>query len=1011
MNNNVESYIHKGIPVEIIVKVKPEPYQRQDLRVFENKISLLDQYDRSVDEFITNGAILDTVDAFRINFNSIFKKYISAIIQGINLNIFTCGSKSSGKSFSLEGNANESGIYSLLMENIFMILENKRQAILEEIKSLNIQEVSATTFTYSVRMKFVEIKDEAIVDLLQKYNYYKQPTQLIYSEAEGYTVSGAAWVALPNSMAFPDMFADAIRYRTAYDYNKVNKSATMLVLEINQLLENRATRDVKYISSKINVFDLPSIDILAEHFRNLSNSVEYKSIYAFQNMVGELAKSHNNALPTIYENSILTKLMKENIGGNGLCMGIFAVQNNNYAMSAITFKLMKLLSHVQNYPVVNDSNCHGLLRKFRVDISFYSKYKDLHPHDIKPPIVPPQRLNNAVNKQEPVGQAMVPQQENYNNNPNNNNYNRMNDVNVNEYTEKIRLLEKENMRLRSELQAAEDEKLKLLRNTTNARARHDHVRDFVDVGVADKYDVTDKMLHIEQDINEANEIMDTVNQLHEKIKSLQDERKFLEEENSTLRVTNQNLKAQLDLSEADTNQYRTNMDNELYNFKEMLNSTKNELDYMRNEAEKYRKIQADLIIEIDEREVQFKKQLEDKEREIEMRMLDLSQNEKRRLENEVREITRKLEHFGEENNDYNKIVDELKKENNRLTLVINEMRNTLREILGKGVEDKKETKVDSTGLQMSNKQKLIKTYNDRENEVLEQLGVEKAKAENLKEKLKKMRTYGRKVRNIALDYFPINEQLPEILTQDINVFLEDAENESVIQFLEFEIRTLRERNKKLEFEMTRLKDDFKVNPYEEYKKQQGTTKAIPRINQNKSNNNNNDGMNPFVNNANNNLSSINSYNSYEVNQIPKQWTEQDIQKRLLEEINKLQNTRPPRTPINSKEIDILKKENFNLQEEVKRLKVLINENLLKDEPLTNENPKTLKQKIGFLERTIQEIEKERSELSIRATMAEEQVNNFQALMNAASQQYQKKILELNKRVNLVFKYFSWKLLI
>ena len=35
------------------------------------------------------------------------------------------------------------------------------------------------------------------------------------------------------------------------------------------------------------------------------------------------------------------------------------------------------------------------------------------------------------------------------------------------------------------------------------------------------------------------------------------------------------------------------------------------------EAEKYRKIQADLLLEIDEREVQYKKQLEDKEREIE----------------------------------------------------------------------------------------------------------------------------------------------------------------------------------------------------------------------------------------------------------------------------------------------------------------------------------------------------------------------------------------------------------
>ena len=73
-----------------------------------------------------------------------------------------------------------------------------------------------------------------------------------------------------------------------------------------------------------------------------------------------------------------------------------------------------------------------------------------------------------------------------------------------------------------------------------------------------------------------------------------------------------------------------------------------------------------------------------------------------------------------------------------------------------------------------------------------------------------MRTYARKARNIALDYFPANEELPEMLTKDLNTFLEDAENESVIQFLEFEIRSLRERNKKLEYENNRIKEEYRV---------------------------------------------------------------------------------------------------------------------------------------------------------------------------------------------------------
>jgi hypothetical protein len=188
-------------------------------------------------------------------------------------------------------------------------------------------------------------------------------------------VSGAAKVNIPNSLAFPDFFAEAVKFRSNSDYNKPNKSSTLLTIEVSQLLENKAQRQVKYMTSKINIFDLPSVDILAEHFRNVSNSAEYKGIYAFQNMVSELAKSKNNALPTIYENSNLTKMMKEYVGGNSICLGIFTLQHNNFAISSIIMKLLALCSQIQCYPVPNDSPHVSLMKKLRIEIAYYSKYK------------------------------------------------------------------------------------------------------------------------------------------------------------------------------------------------------------------------------------------------------------------------------------------------------------------------------------------------------------------------------------------------------------------------------------------------------------------------------------------------------------------------------------------------------------------------------------------------------------------------------------------------------------
>ena len=966
-----------GVITEIMIKIKPEPQQRTDLKVYENKISLLDQYDRAIDEFITNGAILESSDAIRNTFESTVGKYIGFVVHGVNLTLFTFGGKSSGKTFSLQGNQNESGILGLLIETLFGNLESKHAGIVEEMQRLNAPEAEMTTFSYSVRMKYVELRDEGIIDLLQKYNYYKQPCQLIYSEHEGYTINGAAWVSLPNSMAFPDLLAEGEKYKAPYEYNKVTKNSTVLTIEVTQQLDNKTTKDVKVITSRINIFDLPSADILNEHFRNLSNSMEYRGIYAFQNMMGELAKTNNNAMPSVYENSILTKLMKEYIGGNSLTMGIFTLQNNNFAISEITFKMMKLCSRIQNYPILNDVNAMGLLRKFRTDISYYNRFKGPNPgYDMRPPIINPSQNENTFQQSSPL----IPNQSD-----------------INALQARNNFLEKENQRLDDLLKNSDIEKADLLQSIANMQNRvpqnvNPNFNPVNQMGamppfMGDKYDVSDKLLHIEDDINETNQIMGVVNKLNERFKVLEQERKDLAEEVERLRQDNTNLTNEINKIQNDANMNKTNADNELFSLKEMLNSTKNELDYMRSEAEKYRKIQADLLVEIDEREVQYKKQLEDKEREIEMKMIDQQQNEKRRLESEMREATRKLEHYGGENKDLNETIKKLREEIRKLKLKLQEMQSSFRDYLNNQNEDNEDEESGSSA-----KAKLMKTFTDRENQLMEDLGVQKAENENLREKLKKMRTYARKARNIALDYYPPNEELPEMLTKDLEAFFQDAENESVIQFLEFEIRSLRERNKKLEYENNRLKTEYNINSNIQPPNYGVTNNKLSQTMGNK----------PY--------SSVIAPPNVPVNQDINNLSEREIQKKILEEISKLKNTpqggivdNNNNNIINSQQIQELNKlrsDNMKLNEENKRLKTIINDNTVNDIQKTNEpdNPKAMKMKINFLEKTIEQLEKERSELNMRCTMAEEQLKNFQEMFNSTTQGYQKKILELNKRL-------------
>ncbi len=51
----------------------------------------------------------------------------------------------------------------------------------------------------------------------------------------------------------------------------------------------------------------------------------------------------------------------------------------------------------------------------------------------------------------------------------------------------------------------------------------------------------------------------------------------------------------------------------------------------------------------------------------------------------------------------------------------------------------------------------------------------------------------------------------------------------------------------------------------------------------------------------------------------------------------------------------------------------------------------------YLETSVRELEKERSELKVRSTMAEQQLKTLQEHYNKASQDYQKKLVELKRR--------------
>ena len=74
------------------------------------------------------------------------------MLSGVNVSMFMYGATGSGKSHLLEGRQDEKGLVGLVANQIFGQLEDKKY--------------QNPTFNFEVRIRFMEIFDETVSDLL-----------------------------------------------------------------------------------------------------------------------------------------------------------------------------------------------------------------------------------------------------------------------------------------------------------------------------------------------------------------------------------------------------------------------------------------------------------------------------------------------------------------------------------------------------------------------------------------------------------------------------------------------------------------------------------------------------------------------------------------------------------------------------------------------------------------------------------------------------------------------------
>lgn len=981
-----------GIPVQAVVRVKPNlGHFSDDLNLNGHRIGILDVNNKIREEYECADIYSGDVGSLEI-YDNVLTSYLRASLEGLNVSILAFGSAGSGKTYTIQGEGNSPGIVNFFAKAVFEGLDEKKYRLNEGKRFEN------STYNYRVKLRYIEISNENITDLLRTASSTNiGPLEVEPDEWEGMTVTNVTWAPCANSQHLVDLFNLGKKSRTKADTKfgpLHDRSTSILTMEIFQIAQNLSTSETTVLVSRVHFVDLPCHDLLHEEDVRVREEDLSIGIFSLADVIRKLSKGESYV---DYEGALITKLMKDMLGGNSLSLGIFCLQNGDATSSSLVLSYMRMVRSIMNYPVVNDSRLIGLLRKYRLEIIqllYQLSTSGTGSIDV---------LNKRIAELEK--QIIVHNMEKL----------RFGDErgflgeNVRSLKDSYNKLVKEKADLQQQLIESEEERLRSGKQLIELQIKIEEVKE----GAANSdFHVNTKLLNAEKEVKNANrreeKAMVAVHQAQEDMrKALSDkseiemefislkknyleisqkfnEEKFKTEKLSTELVNLINSNTSLTNDTEYLAKLRSNLSNEqkqLLNDNEKLKkinrdlegnllNARSEIDQLRSEISRFNLSNHRQQIEYDNRKAELERgylQMAHKrdeetntkytEAEAKARKLknndDVQKAELVSVSRQLKASQRRVIELEDHLNEYQKHEKELSDSYNRLQVQFEEARNSYRAALMRTLND---------GTNSNPREEMIRNYNSRENELVGQVNELIAAKSSLIKTVRGLRAYARSLKNLAEDWAPLGHPMPQLLTMPPATLLEDEDLAIDLKAQLKELDRLRHRNAQLEQEVKALHSQVVANT---------------------------DGYNKFA---------------------------QGTKERLINEIEYLRES----TPSSSRDIEVIRKERNELKEENRRLHQEVRKNTPNGQARDGEverlkkkiaeyeretggqgnggNQRNLQQKITYLEDVLRKLERERSELSVRATMAEEQLKNMQTHMDASVQNYQKKISELTRQL-------------
>ncbi|XP_066600998.1 kinesin-like protein KIF13A isoform X2 [Prorops nasuta] len=297
-------------------------------------------------------------------FDSLGRDILDNAFQGYNACIFAYGQTGSGKSYTMMGSGDNKGIIPRLCDSLFDMIAKQQSSEL----------------SYKVEVSYMEIYNEKVHDLLDpKQN--KQSLKVREHNVLGPYVDGLSQLAVTSFQDIDNLMTEGNKSRTVAATNmnsESSRSHAVFSVILTQTLTDFQSGVSGEKVSRMSLVDLAGSEravktgAVGDRLKEGSNI--NKSLTTLGLVISKLAdqnsggKNRDKFVP--YRDSVLTWLLKDNLGGNSKTVMVATISPaaDNYEETLSTLRYADRAKRIVNHAVVNEDPNARIIRELRQEV-------------------------------------------------------------------------------------------------------------------------------------------------------------------------------------------------------------------------------------------------------------------------------------------------------------------------------------------------------------------------------------------------------------------------------------------------------------------------------------------------------------------------------------------------------------------------------------------------------------------------------------------------------------------